>query len=421
MTNSKYLFITCSDLADTDSNGRTLRDVFSYVEDECIYSFCTSRRNKSISSDKTFLIDESDIFKPLLLLKKIHSEPIEPSSTRLKRTKTRKKNPLTCFARNLVWSIIFRFFKRKLKNWILSIKPDFIIFDPADFIFMHKIAYYISSVSDKPLILYNTEDFYFKTWNYMHDENGFRFLYPLFRKRLQAAYRKTFRRTRICFHNVEGLKTLYAKEFPSVEHCVVYHPSTLVSEREANTGSDCMDFYYCGCLDKGRDETMVLLAKAILQISPVSKIYFNGKPCRNFDTKFIDEIGNVVNLGFTTYQNVQKMLKKNLILISVASLEAYNSIDKYHAFSTKLSDYISSLNPIIHIGPIGDEYLILQKYDLAYVCDNAASICGMVKKLFSDLRNLNYDKITSQKNFYEQFLNPIKVASFIQNKIEGHV
>ena len=59
----KYLFITQSDLSMEDSNGRTLRDVFGYVENSDIYSFCTQRKNPLLSSNQVFCIDQNRLFK----------------------------------------------------------------------------------------------------------------------------------------------------------------------------------------------------------------------------------------------------------------------------------------------------------------------------------------------------------------------
>lgn len=421
MSEKRYLFISNSDLADTDANGRTLRDAFSYVDEKQIYSFCTLRKNKNLPANHVFYINEGVIFKPRLFLKTIHAMPLDASaSSSLGESKRRiKKNPLTCLLRNLVWSFNFLFFKKKLKAWIAAVGPDVLIFDPADFIFMHKIALYIAKIAKKPLTLYNTEDFYFKTWNYLHKENGFGWLFPKFRRKLCSAYKKTFAKTVICLHNVEGLKELYEQEFPAARHYVAYHTSRLVVDAERSKKIRTIDFYYCGNLDKGRDRTIALLSESIARISPKSRIYFNGRLSKTFDVGLLGKAKNVVDLGFVAYQEVQDKLKQDFILLSVASLDEYDAKDKYHCFSTKLSDYVASCNPIIHIGPVGDEYLILKKYNLAYVCDDINDIDATIKNALNDLNSSSYDKFLFQQTFYDRFLNPESASLRVRKIVEG--
>ena len=74
MKEKRFLFITNSDLSDTDANGRTLRDVFSFVDNKNLYSFCIKRTNKQLSADHVFLADESKIKKGREFKKNIHRE-----------------------------------------------------------------------------------------------------------------------------------------------------------------------------------------------------------------------------------------------------------------------------------------------------------------------------------------------------------
>ena len=48
MKEKRFLFITNSDLSDTDANGRTLRDVFSFVDNNNLYSLSIKRTNKQL-------------------------------------------------------------------------------------------------------------------------------------------------------------------------------------------------------------------------------------------------------------------------------------------------------------------------------------------------------------------------------------
>ena len=89
----KYLFISQSDLSLEDSNGRTLRDVFNYINWDKIYTFSTSRKNNQLNASQTFCINEKLLFKR----KKIHRN-VSNSSNKISPSKQLKlKKSITVF------------------------------------------------------------------------------------------------------------------------------------------------------------------------------------------------------------------------------------------------------------------------------------------------------------------------------------
>jgi len=414
----KYLFISQNDLALEDSNGRTFRNVFNYVNIENIYAFSLIRRNEKLNANQVFYIDESRLFRK----KKIHYsiKKKEKSNTQTFRNSRKiKKNPLTMLLRNLLWSISFYHWRHRLRNWLEEINVDYIIFNPGDFAFMHRLAGYVSKVLRKKIIVYNTEDYYFKTWNYLHDERGFKRLYPIFRKQLLKAYRYSAKHTSIAFHNTEELMLIYKMEFPFVTHYVAYHPTMLAMNLETKKIDDTTNFYYCGALDKGRDKTLLIFAKILKEIMPNVKIIVNGK----VPLDCTDEINNAENIiykGFIPYDKVTETLKQNHLLLSINSLEKYHVKDKKYGFSTKIADYIASLNLIFHIGVEGGiEINTIKKYQLGYVATNEEEIVKNLISLKLNIKNNKNPYMNNQKTFYENHLNYYKVARQVQERIEG--
>lgn len=410
----KYLFITQSDLSSDDSNGRTLREVFSYIQDENIYCFCTVRRNVNISASRSFCIEESRLFRK----KSFHIDAKPNFSKNIIGNSKVKKNPLTCFIRNIFWNISFLFWKRKYKKWIKAINPDFIVFNPGDFLFMHKLVVYTSKVINKKMVIYNTEDYIFKTWNYLHKENGFGFLYPLFRKRMVKIYKNTFSVTFLAMHNTEGLTSAYKAFFPNVIHKTVFHPSSIKGFEKTYKNVFPLRFYYCGALDKGRGDIMVKFSKILRETIPSSEIIINGLA----KTDFIDKLGDLQNIkyeGFVSYDEVVNKINETVILLSINSMDEYNAKDKYHGFSTKISDYVASLNIIFHIGPSGDETNTIKKYGLGYVSETIEEIRNNLLVLKRDIDNNGKNKnIKNQMCFYQKFLDIYFVAKQVKKMVE---
>ena len=416
MTNKKrYLFITQSDLSEQDSNGRTLRDVFGYVENQNIFSFCIKRNNKMLTAKQTFCIDQNKLFRK----KNIHREAPKDPKLGINNIDNRaKKNPMTCLLRNLAWEISFFFWKARFKKWIKFVNPDVIVFNPGDFAFMHKIAVYASRTLNKRLVIYNTEDYYFKTWNYLHDERGFKHFFPLFRKQLLKAYDKSFSASKLVIHNTNGLCDEYSRVFSNMKHIVIYHPSNLIVDMvERNNGVIAKEFYYCGALDKGRDKTLILFAKSLGRILPDALIIVNGPSPKESLNEF-NRYSNIKYDGIVEYQEVSNNLLKKRILLSINSLDEYQLKDKKHAFSTKLSDYIASFNIIFHISLPNDEYNTIKKNKIGFVASNETEINDNLQILCNCLAtNINPFE-NNMIEFYKEYLSPKKTYDFVCKEVE---
>lgn len=410
---AKYLFITQSDLSPQDSNGRTLRDVFGYVQESEIYSFCTKRANKRLTNTNTFCVGESELFRK----KEFHKNPTTTTNNYLSSFSKLKKNPLTCLLRNLAWNLSFIFWRKTYKKWLLSIKPDYIIFNPGDFLFMSRLSIYTSKLLKKKLIIYNTEDYYFKTWNYLHSENGFNWLYPLFRRKLIKTYNRLFDNSKLVLHNTAELSEEFYNVFPQNKHLAIYHPSTIQMTDGDLKGNLLKQFYYCGTLDKKRDITLLKFAEILKEIIPNMKIIVNG-PASLQTIKRMKEFSNIEYLGIIEYSEVVRQIKKRQILLSLNSLDQYDLADKKHAFSTKMSDYIASKNIIFHISLANDEYSAILNRKLGFASSNFEE----VKKNLSELKvildsNVNpFEK--NMDDFYETFLSPQNVYSKIKNEVD---
>lgn len=408
-----------TDLSDTDSNGRTLKDVFSFVPEDRRYCFCYRKSSGGSSSQRVFLVDESRFLRSSKRRGKALSNVNSTADDVNKNGKHIRKNPLTCLLRNLFWMIRFPFFKKGLLQWLDSIQPELLVFDPGDFIFVHYLAAYIAKKLNKKLVMYNTEDYYFKKHNYLHKERGFGFLYPLFMYWLRRAYRKSFRAARICFHNTEGLSKLYKAEFPSCEHHVALHCASIVPPVTRKEPTTFRDFYFFGNLSRGRDKTLFDIAEHIFKVSPSSKIFVNAAETGLFCPKNLNKYPNIVNLGFAQYSDITKKLEQNFILLSFNPLDSYNAMDKFHGFSTKISDYIASCNPIFHLGPEGDETNTLRAHNLAYVASSECEIDNVLQKLLSDLKTGVYNLDEYQRSFYRDFLDKKKVNAEMERLLFG--
>ena len=393
----KFLFIGISDLDDSDSNGRTLSDVFSFINNDDIFCFSLKRNNVNLCNSNVFTIREVDIMR--IKFKRYNHNPVSPIKNNDNHNRS-KKNPLTCLIRTFLWKFSFLFWRNAYKMWLLETKSDYIIYNPGDFPFLNQLAVYTSKVLNKKLIIYNTEDFYFKTWNYLHKERGFGFLYPAFRKKLVSSYNKLMKQAFLCLYNVPGLTDIYSRQFPKIKHDTIFHSSQL---KPVNNRLKGKNFYYCGDLGKGRDKTLLFFSSQLQKVLPSSKIIVNGKIGRNYSEKELSTIGNIAFEGFCPYKEVaKKIVSGDYILLSLGFLDDYNAKDKMHGFSTKLGDYIASGRLIVHVGKESEEFNILLNYGLGFVCEKE-------EQLFKTLEIINSLDINpffnKQMDFSHNFLS----------------
>lgn len=404
MNSKKYIFICNNDLSSTDPNGKTVRDVFSFVPNENVYCFSLNRNNPSLSDDQVFCANENEVIK----FKKVnHLKSPSPSATCGSQKRAVKKNPFTCLTRYILWRTSFLFWKKEYKKWVKDINPDYVVLNISDFLFFNYLAIYTSKILNKNVIFYNTEDYPFKTWNYLHKENGFSWLYFLYRWILLGSYRKVFKKCQLCIHNVNNLKEIYSKKYNRVKHEVIYHPSQVVGKDNIKGFvADNLTFYYCGNLDKGRDKVFLMFLDKLKEKDDRAKVIFNGSLERYINKETLSKYPNLIYKGFCSPEEVLNNLTKDYVLLSVASLDSYNAMDKYNVFSTKLGDYIASFNPIFHIGPVGEETNILKQYNLAYVSSNANEIYDQLSLLKEDISKKTLIKFNNQKEFYSKYLKP---------------
>jgi hypothetical protein len=219
-------------------------------------------------------------------------------------------------------------------------------------------------------------------------------------------------------HNTEGLTKEYSLLFPKLKHITIFHPSKIKAEIKVYDSKAPLLFYYCGALDKGRGDIMLNFAKMLDASVPSAKIIINGLAKRDFSEK-LQNFKNIKYEGFVPYNDVVKKLNNSFVLLSINSMDEYNSKDKKHGFSTKISDYIASQNIIFHIGPQGDETDTLEKYHLGYVSKNENEILINLDKLVNAIQTSGVNPfLENQKSFYKNFLNPVFVSAKVKSAVE---
>ena len=90
----------------------------------------------------------------------------EPTSFLQSPRSSVRKNPLTCLLRDHLWRSKTWSTKR-FWRWVTSFNPQVVLLQAGDMPYLYDLALIVCQKTQSKLVIYNSEDYYFKTWNYM--------------------------------------------------------------------------------------------------------------------------------------------------------------------------------------------------------------------------------------------------------------
>ena len=374
------LIISNAALANSDSNGRTLLKLVSDLPDDNLAHFFTYGVPDGKNTIRSYKISDSDALKSFIKRQKKDGRFSETISTPVTSGKKRKKTPLRMLAREFVWKHGC-WNNSYFKNWVDEVDPKCIILAVADNCFLLNIACKIAKERNIPIIVYSTEEYQFKDYNYQ--TKRFSLLYLLFRKKLVRAYKILAKYVKAGVFNTEALADLYFKEY-GYECRAIYNTSDI----------DWLENYrlhkiprvsYLGNLGLNRHKALIEVATAINNICPGAKLDIYGK-LKNDDVKTELENCPYVSLkGFVPYDEVKKVMHISDLLIHVEYRDDFYVRDLKYAFSTKIADSISSGTPLLMYAPvelIETDFLIEKK--CAFVATNKDGLGEQLKAALTD-------------------------------------
>ena len=315
-----------------------------------------------------------------------------------------KKNPLTCLARNFLWSLN-SWKTKELKKFVLDIQPDVIVLQSGDAPFAFKIAYWVQKLTNAKLIVHNTEDFPFKKHNYLHKENGMGFLFPLYRAFLNKSYQKLSKKASLFIHNTEFLKDQFAAKYKRVNHDYVMCSSSYKPIGIKKTDTDKWIMLYAGGTVGGkRFESLIKVSDALLSISNKAflKIFSTDDTDDPFNKQLIRQ--NTLLSPAINYDSLCREMEISDCLLHVENFNQYYRVDRVNGFSTKIADCLNSNKPFIIFAPKELAcYRYLEKHDCAFCVDNEKDLEMVLEQIINNPNSLEViQKIKNAKMIVEE-------------------
>ena len=374
------LVIANEALSQGTSNGRTLRNLFLGWSSECVAQIYLhgGLPDKSVCQTSFCCTDKMALDAFLRRKQRQHAE----KSAMTSKTESRNRTAFTMLLRDLVWNSR-RWATEEFWQWADAFSPEVILLQAGDCGFMFKLAADLSKRNRAPLVIYNSEGYYFKNYDYFRASGLSHCLYPLFRHFFRRQFRKTMRMTSHTIYLCDALRDAYAKEF-STPADVLYTVTELQPfdrEQEAAFFSAA----YLGNLGVGRHEPLIEIGAVLHELSDRAVLHVYGRAPSEEIRKKLERADGIVYHGVVPYETVKQVMEQSDLLVHAENFSAFYREDLKYAFSTKIADSLASGRCFLLYAP---EEMACSSYlrqnEAAYVVSDRQALRETLRKLLDD-------------------------------------
>ncbi|MFA5481596.1 MAG: glycosyltransferase [Bacilli bacterium] len=348
----RLLIVSNNCLSYANSNGRTLLNLVSSFPDEKIANFYIHDEVPDNNHFSNFYrVTDQEAYQAFkgrgpvggcVAMKTKDSQIIHKGDA--KNGKSRK-NPLFSLARELVWKS-GAWKANDFASWLDAFNPQAILLQGGDAPFLFALARKIAAKRKIPLVIYNSEDYFFKKYNYM--ENRYRIFYPIFHNKLVKEMRKAIRSSSLCLYNSDELMKQYTASIPHRAEVIMTSASFSPKDVLSNSHKNAFHISYLGNLSVGRQTSLIEIANVLVEHRLVLDVYGLAS---DEVRKELEKIPAIKYHGFVSYERVKEIMLASRLLVHAESFGEYAIKDLKHAFSTKIADSLASGVPFFIYAP----------------------------------------------------------------------
>lgn len=397
--NGNLLIISNAALSQTDSNGRNLSRLVDCIDTEqkaqfFVYGFPDFRE-----CNKFYQVSDNDAFYSFIRRIKKDGRVVKNidirTSDRIK--KKTQKTPFKMLLREVVWKYGC-WDNRYLNKWIEEINPVCILVVAGDNSFIVNFAKKVAKKKNLPIILYSTEEYPFKNYNYV--TKRFSVFYLIWRKLLRDSYKKIVKYVKAGVFNTEGLKDLYEREYGY--KCYFIYQASNITWNENFQLTKEIKVSYLGNLGLNRHKALIYLAEMLGKVYPGVKLDVYGKP-NEIVKKELENCPYICLKGFIAYEQVVEVIHKSTLLVHAEYKDEFYTRDLKYAFSTKITDSVCSGTPFLIYAPKElAETSFLEKNNCAFVASSSEALIEQLKLALTD-ENMRKIKLYNAKKVKEKY------------------
>lgn len=405
----RILVISPVPFVKTDNTGLTLQNMFQNWNKDCLAQFFIQPMSPDTEfCNNYYQVTDFDaaisIFRNKTSTRIIQKNPSKRKVPKQVSANVRAsyKNPLTMIFRSFLWSF-FPWKGTHFYNWIDDFNPDVIFFEIGDNPGLMKLAVDIKKRLNIPLIVHNTESYYFSERNYIvKSPQWTKLFYPILRKWIRYSYRKVMDHTNIVIYSCEKLQRDFSKEFLCKSE-VLYNTynveSNLSKRKRANIISD-IKILYMGGLGLYRPLALLEVADVLATIDSQICLDIYGLCKDKNDIDLLRSHKNIRYHGFVSYDTVLSKIAQADILIHVESPFSVSHIR--YGFSTKIPDSLASGSCFFVYSPTdiaGTEYIMSNIPEI--VANDSIELKNKLNKIVRD-RDYRYSLVNKCLNLAER-------------------
>lgn len=406
--NIRLLVFTNNPVSQNNSNGRT---VLNMIKNKCldIYNVFVNGNITDLDKEITYYryTDKDAVYA--FFCKKNKPSFIEVKNTEKEDDNhtgggSNKRTPFKTFIRNIVWSS-----KRILNSFVSlvrEISPDLILYQLGDSAFLNNLVCKVSKRTNIKFITFNSEDYYFKTWNYLTRKKSL--FFNLIKKQFDKSFVKVMSYSSFNIFLTEDLKELYATKFQSNNFDVIYNSSNISYDSQQSIDEKL--FIYSGNLGVGRTDSLIKIGNILSEINGNYKLTvfsLNTDPKKN---AIMLQNKNIIFKGAVSYMENVVVTSKARLVFCVESTEEFYIKDTCHAFSTKIADLLALKKNVVVFAPrTTTVYKYFDSNNIGYVSYDEESLKKCIRKAILDCeRNPFFER---QKAVFDRNHNAEKNSS----------
>ena len=391
MLNKKVLIFSNNALSKANSNGRTLLNLLGNASPDMLAQFFLQADEPDFKACKNyFFASDMAVAKAFIKHKSAGGRVVEKTEKKepmSSKTAPRKipRNPLTILIRNFLWNR--KGWRKDFNNWVQEFAPDCVLLQAGDAPFLFNIALETAKKYKIPMLVYNSEDYYFKNYNYFRNSGVTGIFYPLFWRKLKKAIEKVLDYASCSVYISEDLKNTYDSHFGK-NSAYIYTATDIepiISENKQAI------FSYLGNLGIGRHTGLIKIAEALNKINPQYKLQVYGKIPNDEVKKAFDSCKALSYCGLVGYEKVKEVIAESLLVFHTENFDPFYCKDIRHGFSTKIADSLASGTCFCIFAP---EMLSCTKYVKENEC---GCVISREAELESKLKEIIEDKALREK------------------------
>ena len=265
-------------------------------------------------------------------------------------------------------------------KWVEEFHPDIVLLQAGDCAFMFKLAVKTAKRMNAKLLIYNSEGYYYKDFDYFQGKGIAHLVYPVFRKQLCRALIESYSMARCVIYICDELREQYARDFSGRAETVF--TGSEIRYEEKSKKNDIFTTVYCGNLGLKRHESLIDIAETLQSISENLYVDVYGEAPSDDVLESLNSCKGIRYHGIVPYEQVEQLLRDSDLLLYVESFDAFYREDTKYGFSTKIADSLSSGNCFLLYAPENLAcYQYLKNNQAAYTASNKQEL----EKILQDL------------------------------------